>query len=178
MPESKGRRLSRILILVSVVLLSITLFVFRDRIQKLEAYGYPGIFLVSILANATVIIPLPGILITSMMGAVFNPFWVAIASGAGAALGELSGYMAGYSGQRVIEKAKWHAKVFDWMRKYGGLTILVLAFVPNPAFDVAGITAGALKMPVLRFLLWCMAGKIIKMLIIAYGGAALLNSIF
>ena len=54
--------------------------------------------MLSILSNATVLIPLPGVLLTSAMGAVFNPVYVALAAGSGAALGELSGYMAGVGG--------------------------------------------------------------------------------
>ena len=42
--------------------------------------------------------PIPGVIFTSAMGAVFNPFWVAIATGCGAVLGELTGYLAVFSG--------------------------------------------------------------------------------
>lgn len=164
---------ARLLLLLFVVGLTIFLLLMRDRIQGLEVYGYPGIFLVSVLANATVIIPLPGVLLTSAMGAVFNPFWVAFAAGSGAALGELSGYLAGFSGQAIVQRVEWHDKLERWMHKYGDATILVLSFLPNPAFDMAGITAGALKLPVWRFLLWCWLGKILKMLLFAYSGAGL-----
>jgi len=76
--------LLRIGALILVVGLTIALFVYRDYVQKLEAFGYPGIFLVSILSNATLILPVPGVLFTTAMGAVFNPFWIAIAAGSGA----------------------------------------------------------------------------------------------
>ncbi|MEA4908650.1 MAG: VTT domain-containing protein [Chloroflexi bacterium] len=168
----------RVLALVFVIAVTVSLFLLRDRLQHLEFFGYPGIFLLSILANATVILPLPGVLITSAMGAVFDPFWVAVAAGSGAALGELSGYLAGFSGQGVVQRVKWHAQLEDWMRRYGDITILVLSFVPNPAFDVAGITAGALKLPLYRFLFWCWLGKVIKMLVFAYGGSTILNFVF
>lgn len=56
------------------------------------------------------------------------------------------------------------------MRKYGAVTVLVLAFVPNPLFDITGLTAGILKMPLVKFLGWCMLGKILKMMLFAYGG--------
>ena len=39
------------------------------------------------------------------MGAIFNPIGVAVAAGLGAAIGELSGYLAGFSGQGVVERA-------------------------------------------------------------------------
>jgi membrane protein YqaA with SNARE-associated domain len=56
------------------------------------------------------------------------------------------------------------------MHEYGGWTILLLAALPNPVFDIAGAAAGALRMPVPAFLAWAFAGKMIKMLAIAYAG--------
>jgi membrane protein YqaA with SNARE-associated domain len=165
----------RLVVFVFVISLTVTLFLFQEQIKNLGAYGYPGIFILSILANATVIIPLPGVLLTAAMAVILNPFWVAIAAGSGAALGELSGYLAGFSGQAVVERADRQERLVNWMRKYGDITIVVLAFIPNPAFDMAGITAGALKMPVLRFLLWVWIGKLAKMMLIAYGGDAIMN---
>ena len=170
-------KIQRILALLFVVGLTVFLYLNRDRVQELEGLGYPGIFLLSLLSNATLILPVPGVLFTSAMGAVFNPFWVAIAAGTGAALGELTGYLAGYSGQGVVERTKWQPKVESWMRKYGGITVFVLSLVPNPVFDIAGLTAGMLKMPVIKFLFWSMLGKTLKMMAFAYGGSYILDKI-
>jgi uncharacterized membrane protein YdjX (TVP38/TMEM64 family) len=160
----------RLLVLLGVIALTIILVINREKIQELQAFGYPGIFLVSILANATILVPVPGVVFTSAMGAVFNPFWVSIAAGGGAALGELSGYMAGFSGQAVVENAERYDRVVGWMRKYGDITILVLAFIPNPLFDLAGMLAGVLKMPIWKFLFYCVIGKVLKMMMFAYAG--------
>jgi len=150
--------------------LTVILLINRDQIQKLQGYGYPGIFLFSILANATILIPVPGVVFTSAMGAIFNPLLVSIAAGAGAALGELSGYLAGFSGQAVVEGSERYERVVRWMEKYGDVTILVLAFIPNPLFDLAGVVAGILKMPVWKFLIFSVIGKILKMMMFAYAG--------
>jgi membrane protein DedA with SNARE-associated domain len=128
-----------------------------------------------VLANSTVIIPVPGVVLTSTFAAVFPPIGVAIAAGLGAALGELSGYLAGYSGRLVVENRAHYDQFVEWMRRYGDWTILVLAFLPNPAFDLAGIMAGGLKLPVPRFLVFCAAGKIMKMLVFAYAGGSILR---
>lgn len=175
MSKETRLKIARILALVFVVGLTIFLYINRESVRELESLGYPGIFLVSLLANATLILPVPGVLFTSAMGAVFNPFWVAVAAGSGAALGELSGYLAGFSGQGILEKTEWSEKFERWMRRYGPITILVLSFVPNPLFDVAGITAGILKMPLWQFLLFSWIGKILKMLVFSYGGSFILN---
>lgn len=160
----------RVIVLLAVIALTVFLVIKREEIQALKAYGYPGIFLFSILANATIFVPVPGVMFTSAMGAVFNPLFVSIAAGTGAALGELSGYMAGFSGQAVVEGSERYQRVVRWMEKYGDITILVLAFIPNPLFDLAGIIAGILKMPIWKFLIYCAIGKILKMIIFAYAG--------
>jgi len=167
--------ITRIVALVFVIAVTVTLYIYRHQVQQLQALGYPGIFLVSVLANATLILPVPGVIFTAAMGAIFNPCWVAVAAGTGAAVGEMTGYLAGFSGQAVIDRQGWYERIENWMRKYGDVTIFVLAFIPNPIFDIGGIAAGALKMPWWRFYFWCALGKILKMLVFAYGGAALVS---
>jgi uncharacterized membrane protein YdjX (TVP38/TMEM64 family) len=166
----KRTKLLRILALIFVIVLTIILIINRDKVSELEGLGYPGIFLASLLTNATLILPIPGVLITSAMGAVFNPFWVALAASSGATIGEISGYLAGFSGQGIVENRVWYERIKNWMKRYGEITILALAFFPNPAFDIAGMVAGALKMPLYKFLFYCFVGKTLKMLAFAYGG--------
>jgi uncharacterized membrane protein YdjX (TVP38/TMEM64 family) len=112
------------------------------------------------------------------MGSVFNPFGVAIAAGTGAALGELTGYLAGFSGQAVVERVEIYERLTSWMKRNGSLTILVLAAIPNPFFDLAGVAAGSLKMHVVRFFIWCWIGETIKMAIFAFAGARSLDFLF
>ena len=169
-PSKKTLNIIRVVVLLGVIGLTIVLVINREQIQKLQAYGYPGIFLFSILANATILVPVPGVVFTSAMGAIFNPLLVSIFAGAGAALGELSGYLAGFSGQAVVENSERYERVVRWMRKYGDVTILVLAFIPNPLFDLAGAVAGILRMPVWKFLIYCVIGKVLKMMMFAFAG--------
>jgi len=175
MKSERRTQVLRVMALLFVVTLTVLVFVNRKRVAELEAWGYPGIFLLSVFANASLILPVPGVLITSAMGAVFNPFWVAVAAGSGATVGEISGYLAGFSGRGVVERTRWHERVEHWIRHYGSLVVFLLAFFPNPLFDIAGITAGALKMPLWRFLIFCLLGKILKMLVFAYLGGTITN---
>lgn len=170
--------LARIMALFVVVALSLFIFSIRDRASELAIYGYPGIFLISFMAYATVLLPAPGVALVFTMGSVFNPIGVAIAAGTGAALGELSGYLAGFSGQAVVERVEVYDRLTRWMQRNGSLTVLVLAAIPNPFFDLAGVAAGSLKMPILRFLLWCWIGEIIKMTIFAFAGAKSIDFFF
>ncbi|MGE5249836.1 MAG: VTT domain-containing protein, partial [Bacteroidota bacterium] len=151
--RAPGRRSSpwtallRILALIGVIAISVLVFSIRNRVEEFAAFGYPGIFLIALLANATVFLPAPGVAIVFAMGHVFNPLAVGVAAGTGGAVGELSGYLAGFSGQAVVERADVYARIQPWIRKYGGWAILLLAAVPNPFFDLAGIAAGISRMP-------------------------------
>jgi membrane protein YqaA with SNARE-associated domain len=164
--------LARVGALVGCVAISIFIFSIRDQTQSLTVYGLPGIFVLSLLANATIILPAPGFALTFALGGVMSPGAVALAAGAGAALGELTGYLAGYSGQGIAARSSIYPTLEGWTQRYGGLAILAMAFIPNPFFDIAGAAAGILRMPVGVFLFWTWIGKTLKMLVIAYAGAA------
>lgn len=170
--------LARIMALFVVVALSIFIFSIRDRASEFAIYGYPGIFLISFMAYATVLLPAPGVALVFTMGSVFNPVGVALAAGTGAALGELSGYLAGFSSQAVVERVDIYDRLTRWMQRNGSLTVLALAAIPNPFFDLAGVAAGSLKMPIFRFLLWCWVGEVIKMTIFAFAGAKSIDFFF
>lgn len=160
----------RLIALLAVIGITYYIFSIRDRIAQFEQYGYVGVFIVALLANATVLIPAPGLAIISAMGSVFNPLGVGLAAGTGGAIGEFSGYLAGFSGQAIIEQMRVYNRVKPWIEKYGGWAILVLSAIPNPFFDAAGIAAGMVKMPLRTFLVSVWIGQLIKMTFFAYAG--------
>ena len=162
--------LLRLLALLAVIGLTAYIFSIRDHVAEFEVYGYPGVFLIALMANATVLLPAPGVAIIYAMGAVFNPFLVGLSAGTGGALGELSGYLAGFSGQAVIERTEIYDRFKPWVDKYGGWAILALSAIPNPFFDVAGIAAGIAKMRMRTFLIATWAGQLIKMTLFALAG--------
>lgn len=161
----------QIIAFIAVIAITVYIYSIREKIEDFAVYGYPGIFLIALLSNATVLLPAPGIAIVFAMGAVFNPLGVGLAAGAGGALGELVGYLAGFSGQAVMANTNIYKKLTVWMERNGSLTVLALAAIPNPLFDLAGIAAGVLQMKLRRFLLWCWIGVTLKMLFFAYAGS-------
>lgn len=160
----------RAIALLAVIGITVYIYNIRDRVEEFEQFGYAGIFLIALMANATVLLPAPGIAIIYAMGAVFHPLGVGLAAGTGGALGELSGYLAGFSGQAVVERTEMYDHLQPWVDKYGGWAILVLSAIPNPFFDIAGIAAGIAKMPMRTFLLFTWVGQIIKMTTFATAG--------
>jgi membrane protein YqaA with SNARE-associated domain len=179
-PEHR-RAFLRLLVLLGVIASSIFIYAIRDRVRNIAGYGYPGVFLVSFLANATIFIPAPSQVVVFTMGAVLNPIGVALSAGAGAGIGELTGYLAGFSGETVVERVDLFLRVKTWLnrhRRFYALIIFLLAAVPNPFFDLAGIAAGAIRIPVGNFLIVCILGKIVHMLFFAFLGASSLPRIF
>jgi uncharacterized membrane protein YdjX (TVP38/TMEM64 family) len=144
---------------------------YHDQLATLSAYGYVGIFIISVIGNATVLFPVPSLMAVFAGGTALNPLMVGLVSGVAEPIGELSGYLAGYGGSAVIEDKAAYVRLESWMRRNGYLTIFVLSVIPNPLFDLAGIAAGALRFPVWKFLVACWAGKTIKAVAIAYAGA-------
>lgn len=162
--------LLRVLALFVVVGITLYIYSIRDRVEQFAAFGYPGIFLIALLANATILLPAPGVAVIYAMGAIFNPLGVGLAAGTGGTIGELSGYLAGFSGQAVVERMDVYDRIKPWVDKHGGWAILVLSAIPNPFFDVAGIAAGIAKMPLPTFLIFTFIGQLIKMTFFALSG--------
>lgn len=160
----------RIGMLVLVVLITASIAVNRGRLEELEELGYVGAFLIMLLSNATLILPAPGLIFVFALGNSLHPGWLALFAGAGATVGELTGYMAGYSGLAIFEDTPLAHRVHHWMSANGPLTIFFLSIVPNPAFDLAGILAGTGRMPVWKFLGIAFLGKLIQALLIAIAG--------
>jgi len=183
--EKKGwlkKRTLPLLALLLIIAISIGLFYFYrhypDRIAELETYGYLGAFFISVIFNATVILPVGNIVILSALGTTLpSPVLVGLVGGVGAALGEITGYVAGYSGRGLVERSGMYDRVEGWVKRWGAMTIFILSLVPF-IFDLAGIAAGVLRFPFWKFLLLCWLGRTILyvgvVVAVAMGWAAVL----
>lgn len=181
-PKSNGadkadHRLKRVvpfitLLLVIATTVSILYFshYYSSKIAELEAYGYLGAFLISLIFNATVILPAGNVLVISALGAVLpSAVLVGLAGGTGAAIGETTGYLAGYSGRGIAQKSKIYSRVEEWVRRWGVPTIFVFSLLPF-LFDLAAIAAGVLRFPFWKFFLICWAGRTISYTVVALIG--------
>ena len=162
--------ITSILSFLSAIIVTVLATVFREELSQYAQYGYTGIFIACIAANSTVLLPAPSSAIVLAFSNVFSPFGVAVAGGLGAAVGEVVGYMAGFSGKRIVEQTEWGTKVQAWMERNGFLTIFILAFLPLPLFDLVGVLAGATKTKFFKFIFPTVLGKLLKMFIYAYMG--------
>lgn len=138
---------------------------------ELQNVGYAGVLAVNLIGSASVIVPVPGLAVVcgAAPGDVgLNPMLLGLAGGFGSTVGELSGYLAGYGGNQFVQRSRHYERFRQLVIRKGGLTLFVLSVVPNPLFDIAGIAAGSLRYPLRRFLLYVLAGKVIKFIVVAY----------
>ncbi len=139
--------------------------------------GYVGVFLVTLLANASVFIPIPYPGIVAKLATDLNVAGVAVLGAAGSVLGEATAYLVGRAGRGIVEQTAF----FVWLQRQlrtpvRAFTVLfLLSAPPNPFFDVAGLAAGSLGVPFPVFAAATFCGRIIRMLILAYLGHSMLG---
>ena len=153
--------------------ISITVFIYqsRDFLEAYAVYGYPSAFIISVLGNATLILPAPSYAIVFALGGVLNPLLLGFVAGAGAATGELTGYLLGYSGRGSLENNEIYQKLRSLMDQWGLWLIFALGLIPNPFFDVGGVIAGAMRLPWWQFWLVAALGKGLCFAALAWLGA-------
>lgn len=150
-----------------------------EYVRQAQHYGYFGAFVISILAGATVFVPIPGILVVFTLGSVLNPAIVGIVSGLGEAVGSIGIYLSGYGGQKAVQNLnhKVFDKFSDWIRRRGEIAVFLMSAILNPLFYPFAAIAGMLRFGLVKFFFLCWGGKAVKNMAIAYLGYFGLRSI-
>ena len=177
----KNRWLKLAVLFVILVIISLALAVLfnhllaplKDNLQGYAWLVYIIVFGTSFLSNLTVVVPVSigaSIMMTAAGLGIYHPVLIALVAALGGAIGELGGYYAGALGKKVAfnDYPEAYERVSGWIDRYGMWAIAVIAFQPVIPIDVAGMVAGATKMPVHRFLIACFIGKFPKYIILCY----------
>jgi membrane protein YqaA with SNARE-associated domain len=140
--------------------------------------AYLVVFGVTLLANAAIFVPVVfhiAIMLWAIEHANCNLVLVVLVASVAGALGEMTGYYAGYLGKRIVlaESTPGYKRFAGWMQKYGPWGIFLVSL--QPLTDIAGLLAGASKLPLWKFLLPCWPAKFIKYFVICYFGGGILN---
>ena len=181
------KRYKYILMVLLVVVLSLLVYGFRQRLSHLRQWGYLGLAIMSFLGGATVILlPIPSLAFTFAMGAVLNPWLVGLIASSAETLGTLSGFLVGAStrealqlaengpqGQTLREGSIPH-RVGGWIERHGLWAVFAFSALPSPFLDIIGVAAGALRLHLWKFLIACWLGKSIKTMVVAWAGAGML----
>ncbi len=174
------RRLEYSLLALVAVLtstLAFAFFFFDIDLAQLNTYGYFGLFVIALISAASIVLPMPGAAAIASAGAFLDPLigiptpiLVGLVAGPAEAIGELTGYAAGYGGSVLFRERPFYPRVKAWMQRRGILTMFLLSTVPNPLVDVAGVAAGAVRMKLRHFFVGVLFGKIVKNIYLATGG--------
>lgn len=165
------KKILEIVFVVFVVILSFVIVCIRDRIENVSDISYLGLLLLCFLANSTVLLPAPSLMIAASCALVMNPWLVALFAAIGSALGELVGYAVGNVTKDLSPKFKGLLdKLTDKIHNQA-ILVFILAVLPLPLFDVIGIYSGGTKMNLFKFFFACFLGKFIKIMFYtkAYG---------
>jgi len=152
---------------------------FDISVEKYASAAYLLVFGVTLASNASILVPVVFhvyIMITAAQ--YFNPVLIALVASVAGALGEITGYYAGYFGKRIVqlENAPGYDRLVGWMERRGPWGIFVISLQPIFPIDVAGLLAGVSKMPLWKFFLPCLAGKFPKYLLACYLGEPVLEA--
>ncbi len=168
---SRTRRIFYLLALLVIIAVTIVLHLtygrHPERLAELKNYVYGGAFLISVIGNATIIFPGAVLIILSNLGILVyataglpGPIIVGLVGGVGAAIGETTGFIAGYSGRELVTGKKMYDQIEGRVKRWGSLAIFLFSLVPF-VFDLVGIVAGVLRFPFWKFILFCGLGRIV-----------------
>ena len=177
-----GRRLRlESLLLGAIALLAVTLlalfFALDLGADDVERWGYAGLFGVSLLRAASVVLPIPGSGMTFAAGGFLDSAWgipapvlVGVVAGFAESLGEFTGYGAGMGGMQMLSKRNIYRRTKDWMKRRAFVTVFAMSLMPSLLFDVAGLVAGATRVPVRVFYPAMLMGKMLRGIAMATAG--------
>ncbi|MGQ9546879.1 MAG: VTT domain-containing protein [Dehalococcoidia bacterium] len=152
---------------------------FNMSIEKLASAAYLLVFGITLASNAAVLAPVtyPHLAIMIAASKYWDTFFVALVASVAGALGEITGYYAGYLGKRIahLENTPGYERLAGWMKKYGPWGIFIISLQPLLPVDIAGLLAGASRLPLWKFLLPCWAGKLGKYVLACYVGERVLH---
>ena len=155
--------------------IAIVVLLLSDQIAALGNWGYLGAFFISLMGSATILVPVPSWAVVIGLSKSLDPVILGIVAGIGSAIGELTAYLFGSGMGTLIERKTEFKRQKEWMQKNDFAAIFVLSFIPNPLFDIAGLAAGAAKVPWFRFLLFCALGRILRFVIFGFAGYYFFN---
>ncbi len=141
------------------------------------AWGYAILWIISLLRASSVLLPIPGSGLTVAAGAVMDPLYgipvpiaVGVTAGTAESIGEFTGYYAGINGGKLMEGRPLYEKISGWIKKAPFPTMFFMAFAPSPLFDVAGLAAGAARVPIRIFYPAILLGKVGRGILMAAAG--------
>ena len=142
--------------------------------------GYPGTFLASLLGSASVVIEVPFAGVPFVLSGLreglsgpflFDPWLIGILSGVGATIGDMTSYLLGYAGRRLVDESnsKGFSTFIEEHPRATPLAVFVLAATPLP-LDPAVVALGVARYSWWKLFLPCLIGEIIFLTLVSLAG--------
>jgi len=154
-----------LMVFLSLLAAALTI-VFRDTIAGLGSWGYLGAFIISLVSSATILLPAPGGAAVVLMGRDFNLYLLGAASGVGFALGSMTAYYVGIQATDTFATNRFLRWSGDAMQRFGPLIIFLFNLIPVLPMDFVGMTAGATRYPIIKYLWVATIANTAKMIVL------------
>ena len=151
-PKGISFKMKVFLMVFLSVLAAVSTIIFRDVIAGLGSWGYLGAFIISLISSATILLPAPGGAAVVLMGRDFNPYLLGAASGVGFALGSVTAYYMGMQATNTFATNRFLRWSGNAMERYGPPIIFIFNLIPVLPMDFVGLTAGATRYPLIKYL--------------------------
>lgn len=162
--------------IIALIALNVALYFAPIDYRALTTFAYAGAFLVCLVANAVVAIPVPYIPVIAHIGATAeSPALVVALAALGSVLGESVAFVVGRAEQGLVSEHPLYKRLHRLAeRKWlAGLVLFGLAVPLNPLFDVAGLAAGAMGMRYRVFFTAVFTARMVRMALIVWLGVLL-----
>jgi membrane protein YqaA with SNARE-associated domain len=169
-----------IILLLSPVLVS-PLSQFFEWVEDTAIFlGYSGTFLASLLGSASVVIEVPFAGVPFVLSGLrdeltgpflFDPWLIGMLSGIGATLGDMTSYLLGYGGRRLIDETNSNG-FSNFIKEHPRATpvvVFVLAATPLP-LDPAVVALGVARYSWWKLFLPCLVGEVIFLTMVSWAG--------
>ena len=157
----------------------------RNVTSTIASWGYIGVFVLMLLESSS--LPIPSEVILPFAGYLVSQgrldFWLTVAAATLAGIGgSLVDYYIGLKGAHALSQHRILGKAFftksqldtaaNWFNKYGGRIVFLSRLVPGFR-TIVSFPAGAIKMPLGKFLILTAAGCLVWNSILIYLGVFL-----
>ena len=162
--------LQKVIAVIAVIAFNIALFLVPIDYTGLGAFAYPGAFLITLVANAAVVVPVPYIPIVAHIAVTADSALVVVLVAAlGSALGESVAFAVGRVEKDLFTGHPWFERLRGFFHQEwrAALFLFLFAMPLNPVFDVGGVAAGALGISFRTFFVAVFLGRIVRFTVIA-----------
>lgn len=168
-----GRRVplpQKILAIVALVVLNVAIYLAPIDYSGLGGLAYAGAFLITLVANAAIVVPVPYIpIVAHIVATAGSPAAVVLLAATGSTLGESVAFWVGRAEADLLTGHPWAGRLRRFLSRelYAGLFLFLFAVPLNPIFDVGGLAAGALGIGFRTFFVAVLLGRVVRFTVIA-----------